>query len=428
MASSPSTHRSPRRDTPATLRVHVELADSDPPIWRRLDLRSDLHLDEVHHVLQATFAWTDSHLHCFALGESILDDEAERFLCPFDVEDGEEDDGVPAYQVRLDETLAAPGDLLRYCYDYGDNWELTLRLEEVLPEGDWSGPAVCVAGERAAPPEDCGSRRTESALAEVLDDPAHFVPAEVDGELGEPHNRLLGRGFDARLIEVLMQLRDTPLCVVLTLDLSRRRPIQVDRRTALAPMLWFLGRVGRDGLPLTDAGWLKPVDVLAAADVVPGGPRWIGTKNREIDTVPVRVFRRMLHDVGLVRKYKGHLRLTRAGAAAYDDPDRLWAHLTRALPTGAARSVDRLAELLALAHFATSADELPRGPIAAALMDFGWQRHDGGPIEGWQVLDLVQTVRDTLLAVDPQPSRGLAVAPMSAAARELAFDALHGRP
>ena len=37
-------------------------------------------------------------------------------------------------QVRLDELLADPGDVVRYVYDYGDEWIHALKLEKVKPE------------------------------------------------------------------------------------------------------------------------------------------------------------------------------------------------------------------------------------------------------------------------------------------------------
>jgi hypothetical protein len=131
--------------------VRVDLVGAKPPVWRRLVLPSTLRLDQLHGVLQAVFDWTDSHLHRFS-----LDDEAwghgERYLCPYDVEEGE-DDGVPASDVRLDEVLAATGDVLTYLYDYGDDWHHRLVVEQV-------GPAVdevrLVTGRGAAPPEDSG--------------------------------------------------------------------------------------------------------------------------------------------------------------------------------------------------------------------------------------------------------------------------------
>ncbi|THJ07471.1 plasmid pRiA4b ORF-3 family protein, partial [Nocardioides sp.] len=47
--------RHPKRDEPVIFRVRVDLNDAHPPIWRRLDLRSDLTLAAVHQVLQTAY-------------------------------------------------------------------------------------------------------------------------------------------------------------------------------------------------------------------------------------------------------------------------------------------------------------------------------------------------------------------------------------
>ena len=152
--------------------MRVDLRHAKPPIWRRLEVRSDLTLDVVHRVLQAAFGWTDSHLWRFSLGGDPFSSSSQVFLCPWDVEEGEwdDDDGIPASTVRLDEAVQVPGEILSYVYDYGDNWELTLRLESVLPAAPGTPSAVAVDGRRAAPPEDCGGCRTADDLAEVLED------------------------------------------------------------------------------------------------------------------------------------------------------------------------------------------------------------------------------------------------------------------
>jgi hypothetical protein len=126
--------RRPRRGGVVIYRIRVDLDHAQPPIWRRLDLRSHLPLDVVHQVLQVAFDWTDSHLYRFSLGGHPFDKHSQLFLCPY-VEEGEQEDdgGLPASEVRLDETLQEPEDVLHYLYDYGDSWELTLRLEEILP-------------------------------------------------------------------------------------------------------------------------------------------------------------------------------------------------------------------------------------------------------------------------------------------------------
>jgi len=77
-----------------------------PPLWRRLELASDLFLDQVHEIIQVAFGWTDSHLHQFGSWPGHYDPETEHYLCPFQVDEGEV--GVPEEDVRLDEVLAMP--------------------------------------------------------------------------------------------------------------------------------------------------------------------------------------------------------------------------------------------------------------------------------------------------------------------------------
>ncbi|BCW73540.1 plasmid pRiA4b ORF-3 family protein [Arthrobacter sp. NicSoilB8] len=49
-----------RRET--ILEVRVELVHSKPSIWRQLEIRGSLALNQVHQVLQAAFDWEDAHL------------------------------------------------------------------------------------------------------------------------------------------------------------------------------------------------------------------------------------------------------------------------------------------------------------------------------------------------------------------------------
>jgi Plasmid pRiA4b ORF-3-like protein len=38
-----------------------------PPIWRQIQVRSDITLGKLHRILQAVMGWTDTHLHQFAI-------------------------------------------------------------------------------------------------------------------------------------------------------------------------------------------------------------------------------------------------------------------------------------------------------------------------------------------------------------------------
>jgi hypothetical protein len=133
-------------------------------------------LDQAHQVLQVAFGWSDSHLHRFALGSSVWDETSEKFLCPFDVDEGE-DEGVPASEVRLDEVLSEADDELLYVYDYGDDWELRIRLEAVADRMPGDEPAVCTGGRRAAPPEDSGGIY---AYDDLVGEPGVADPFKMD--------------------------------------------------------------------------------------------------------------------------------------------------------------------------------------------------------------------------------------------------------
>ena len=91
--AAPPSRRHPRRRDIVTYRVRVDLKGARPPLWRRLELSSDLLLDEVHQVIQEAFGWTDSHLHQFGSGPGLYSPETELYLCPFQVDEGETSGG-----------------------------------------------------------------------------------------------------------------------------------------------------------------------------------------------------------------------------------------------------------------------------------------------------------------------------------------------
>src|SRR5699024_8728478 len=76
-------HRRPAPSTPQVLTVRVDLREAKPPIWRRLELRSDLSLENVHDVLQTAFGWAGYHLWRFSAGGGPFDDHSQQFLCEF---------------------------------------------------------------------------------------------------------------------------------------------------------------------------------------------------------------------------------------------------------------------------------------------------------------------------------------------------------
>ncbi|MFL5863887.1 MAG: IS1096 element passenger TnpR family protein, partial [Solirubrobacteraceae bacterium] len=263
--------------------------------------------------------------------------------------------------------------------------ELALRLEDILSATGDTPSAIAVDGRRAAPPEDCGGRRTVDELAEVLENPSRFDLDEVNEALQTRFMVLSDHGIDPRLAALIDRLTYSPGgedLAIRALSLLDERPAPDDERlrASLSPFVWFLNRAAAGGIPLTASGYLKPADVTAAAEVLPTMHGWIGKANREIDTTPVLHFRKTLQAFGLLRKHKAALLLTRAGHDAHAGCQALWNHLAdRLVPDTDGFETD--ATLLLLLYAATSRDsDLPLDTIAAALTYLGWQSSDGTPI------------------------------------------------
>lgn len=49
------------------IQLKVTLRHTRPPIWRRVQVRSDISLLQLHDILQVVMGWTDSHLHQFVI-------------------------------------------------------------------------------------------------------------------------------------------------------------------------------------------------------------------------------------------------------------------------------------------------------------------------------------------------------------------------
>lgn len=417
--------RVPRRTAVVTYRVRVDLKETSPPVWRRLEIASDLNLAELHDILQVAFGWTDSHLHGFAAGAEFYSEDAERYLCPFEEKEGDVE-GVPEAEVRLDEVLAEPGAMLAYAYDYGDNWEHLITLGAVLPRIDGAPRAVCTGGGRDGPPEDCGGAYSYELIAAAADpaSPAHSAAmlefAEIYGDEIDPADirttpfdvdeintalRQLGpnpaidaASLPVRLREILQEVRSTDGLralrqLIATAELSS--PVQVDPATAgrmVRPYAWLLDRVGERGIKLTSAGYLPPVHVAAAFADLGLAEDWIGQGNREADTLPVLELRESAQKLGLLRKYKGELLQTARGRALRNDPVALWWHLAERMPVPSADPFESQASLLFLVAIAgRTADDIG-ATVAHILCSIGWMLADGTAPTSWRA---VAAGRDT---------------------------------
>lgn len=143
--------------------LRITLLDTAPPVWRRVRVRSDATLGQLHGVIQAAMGWMNSHLHAFRVGGKTLADPG------FELEDSDGDE----FEVTLARCLAEPGDKVLYEYDFGDGWEHEVRLEAIVPAGRGARRAECIGGARACPIDDVGGTGGWEHLLQVLADPTH---------------------------------------------------------------------------------------------------------------------------------------------------------------------------------------------------------------------------------------------------------------
>lgn len=140
----------------------------DPPVWRRVVVPAGITLGELHYVIQDAMGWEDCHLHMFTAGKVTYGVPDGDFMS-----DDQDEDAV-----RLSDLLSRKGQKLSYTYDFGDDWDHLVKLEKTLRPGSTealaAGPVpVCLAGEGACPPEDCGGASGYWNLKEALANPDH---------------------------------------------------------------------------------------------------------------------------------------------------------------------------------------------------------------------------------------------------------------
>lgn len=426
LETRPPARRRPRRAEPVTLRVRTDLVGTKPPVWRRLELGSDLFLDEVHEIMQAAFGWTDSHLHRFGCGPSYYSRETEYYLCRFSADDG--DEGVPEEEVRLDEVLVDVGDKLFYAYDFGDDWQHVIRLEAVLAREASAPRAICTGGRQPGPAEDCGGVGSYALLVAATDpkhpdhaaardhyaeiygpetDPGDWAPTQFDidrinqvfanrGGIASPHE-ITGPPRD------LLDSRQTTYGQRQWRQLLRSArlddPVLIDTDTAAAavwPYAWLLERVGDGGITLTQAGYLPPAHVEAAFTELEFDKMWTGAGNREDLTYPVLHLRQSAQQVGLLRKHRGRLLATTRGKTLRSDPVGLWWHLAERTPVASADRSVYDAGLLYLAALAAETTDNIETIVAELLDALGWMGGDGSPITEQSAAAATSDVKDTL--------------------------------
>ena len=182
-------------------RLHIELQELEPKIWRRIDVPLSMTLEGLHEAIQTTLGWTFSHLWEFEIDGRSYGDPSF----------GEFDDEAVIYKakgLRLGTVIGRGTERFVYVYDYGDDWRHDVIVEEVRDGNPNIEYPAFVDGARRCPPEDVGGSGGFMDFLEAMLDPAHEEHRAMLDWYGGPFDPI---GFDEARARLSME------------DMARRR-------------------------------------------------------------------------------------------------------------------------------------------------------------------------------------------------------------
>lgn len=134
------------------VQLKIVLEDTNPPVWRRIQIPESYTFYDLHAAIQSAMGWTDSHLHMF----EIPTDKGEEHPIVIDGPFGETEEPLLSNEVAIEKYLSLRGDRAAYIYDFGDYWIHDLTVEDIQTKIARRRYPVCLDGALACPPEDCG--------------------------------------------------------------------------------------------------------------------------------------------------------------------------------------------------------------------------------------------------------------------------------
>ena len=147
-----------------TFQLRIALRYIRPAIWRRVLVPDDWLLGDLHPVFVRVMGWAGYHMHVFRFGGGFKQDQYSTRQTETECGPEMRDEDL----VFLGQVIQRKGQVFTYEYDFGDSWLHEVKVEKILPYDPSVVLLVCLAGERACPPEDCGSFSGYENILRVL--------------------------------------------------------------------------------------------------------------------------------------------------------------------------------------------------------------------------------------------------------------------
>ncbi len=146
--------------------LRIELDQSDPLVWRELEVPSSLSLTSLAQAILLAMGWNEDHLHQFlSSGKKRSHYATSLHELGSSLYPGTKDGS----RYGVSHLLQKPGDSITFEYDYGDSWHHAVILQAVAEYADNEPKSVkLIGGANACPPDDCGGIYRYSDLVELM--------------------------------------------------------------------------------------------------------------------------------------------------------------------------------------------------------------------------------------------------------------------
>jgi hypothetical protein len=156
----------------------ITLKDIKPPIWRRIQVPKKYNFWDLHIAIQDAMGWQDYHLHEFEIVNPLTGTKTIIGI-PNKDKDFADYKILPGWKQKIADYFLRENQSAKYIYDFGDNWEHEIILEKILPKENNLTYPLCIKGERACPPEDCGGSYGYEDFLEIVGDPENEQHEEI---------------------------------------------------------------------------------------------------------------------------------------------------------------------------------------------------------------------------------------------------------
>jgi hypothetical protein len=166
--------------------LRIALCDIEPEIWRTFVIDGETPFSELHEIIQIVMGWENEHLYKFYIDNQTITDISN--------DDLDSKNALDSNVITLKKLGLQKGQKFYYLYDFGDNWNHEIIIEDLVETDPISYP-ICIAGEYSCPPENCGGAAGYLDLLKALKKPRSKAYRD--------YRNWLGSDFDPESFDIL---------------------------------------------------------------------------------------------------------------------------------------------------------------------------------------------------------------------------------